>query len=105
MTSPLPDHSAWHIVSVCYATPIYDFVSSSPSTYLPYLPYLPHLLFLSPTYYLLYLPLVMSDGKQQDNQLSPFGIARSTVKGEPLSKDELEKYTQYFNATMYIALG
>ena len=45
--------------------------------------------------------VAMSDVKS----LSPFGIARSTVQGQPLSQEELKKYTQYFHATLYICLG
>ncbi|KAL8317448.1 hypothetical protein RB597_001041 [Gaeumannomyces tritici] len=34
-----------------------------------------------------------------------YGPARSTVKGEPLSKEELEKYNDTFKAAMYLCLG
>lgn len=42
---------------------------------------------------------------EDDKQLNPFGKARSTVVGEPLSKEELDKYTRFFHATCYMALG
>jgi hypothetical protein len=47
----------------------------------------------------------MSEEKSKENNISPFGLARSTVKDQPLSKEELDKYTRYFNATLYICLG
>jgi xylulose-5-phosphate/fructose-6-phosphate phosphoketolase len=48
----------------------------------------------------------MSEQKsKEENNISPFGLARSTVKEQPLSKEELDKYTRYFNATLYICLG
>lgn len=37
--------------------------------------------------------------------IKAFGKARSTVQGEPLSKDEIKKYNDFFNATCYLALG
>jgi hypothetical protein len=37
--------------------------------------------------------------------LSPFGIARSTVKGSPLSQDELRKTDAYMRASLYLCLG
>ncbi|RKU45577.1 hypothetical protein DL546_007303 [Coniochaeta pulveracea] len=37
--------------------------------------------------------------------LSPFGPARSTVQGTPLSKDEIEKYNDFFKASLYLSLG
>ncbi|KAH7325043.1 XFP N-terminal domain-containing protein [Stachybotrys elegans] len=37
--------------------------------------------------------------------ISPFGKARSTVKGNPLSDDEVEKYNDFFKASCYLALG
>ena len=44
-------------------------------------------------------------GRQKDETLSPFGVARATVKEQPLSKDEVEKFTQYFYATLYLCLA
>jgi xylulose-5-phosphate/fructose-6-phosphate phosphoketolase len=37
--------------------------------------------------------------------ISPFGIARSTAKGAPLSAEELRKYDAWFRASMYLCLG
>ncbi|KAF4126014.1 xylulose-5-phosphate/fructose-6-phosphate phosphoketolase [Geosmithia morbida] len=37
--------------------------------------------------------------------LSAFGTARSTVKGEPLSKEDIELYNDFFKASCYISLG
>lgn len=36
---------------------------------------------------------------------SVYNKTRSTVSGEPLEKDELDKLTRYLNATMYLCLG
>lgn len=37
--------------------------------------------------------------------ISPFGIARSTVQGEPLSKEEIQQYNDFFKASCYLSLG
>ncbi|KAF8865256.1 D-xylulose 5-phosphate/D-fructose 6-phosphate phosphoketolase [Acephala macrosclerotiorum] len=37
--------------------------------------------------------------------ISPYGIARSTVEGKPLSAEEIRKYNAYFHASMYLCLG
>lgn len=37
--------------------------------------------------------------------IRPFGPARSTIKGEPLSQDEIEKYNDFFKASCYLSLG
>lgn len=37
--------------------------------------------------------------------ISPYGIARSTVSGSPLSKEDIRKYDAYFKASMYLCLG
>ncbi|KAF2087972.1 D-xylulose 5-phosphate/D-fructose 6-phosphate phosphoketolase [Saccharata proteae CBS 121410] len=42
---------------------------------------------------------------EPSESLSPFGAARATVNDNPLSKDELRKYTAYFKASMYLCLG
>ncbi|KAK4231984.1 putative phosphoketolase [Podospora fimiseda] len=51
----------------------------------------------------------MSDSQQESQQelesISPYGPARSTVKGEPLSKEEIEKYNDFFKASLYLSLG
>lgn len=39
------------------------------------------------------------------NSLSPFGFARSTVKGSPLTADELKKTHEYWQACCYLAAG
>ena len=36
---------------------------------------------------------------------SVYGKTRSTVNGEPLTKDEIDKLTRYFHATLYLCLG
>ncbi|KAF1808943.1 phosphoketolase [Eremomyces bilateralis CBS 781.70] len=38
-------------------------------------------------------------------KLSAYGEARSTVNKNPLTKDELEKSTKYFYASLYLSLG
>lgn len=37
--------------------------------------------------------------------IRPFGPARATVKGSPLSSDEVQKYNDFFQASCYLALG
>lgn len=37
--------------------------------------------------------------------IRPFGAARSTVKDQPLSKEEITQYNDYFKASCYLALG
>ncbi|KAI9901992.1 hypothetical protein N3K66_003809 [Trichothecium roseum] len=37
--------------------------------------------------------------------IRPFGIARSTVHGSPLSKEEIAQYNDFFKASCYLALG
>ncbi|KAF4774773.1 phosphoketolase [Colletotrichum scovillei] len=37
--------------------------------------------------------------------ISPYGPARSTVKGEPLSKEDIVKYNDFFKASLYLSLG
>lgn len=41
----------------------------------------------------------------EDQSLQPYGPARSTVKGSPLSKDEIKQYDDFFKASCYLALG
>jgi xylulose-5-phosphate/fructose-6-phosphate phosphoketolase len=38
-------------------------------------------------------------------QSTAYTETRSTVPGEPLNEDELDKLTKYFNATLYLCLG
>ena len=40
-----------------------------------------------------------------DETISSYGTARSTVKGTPLSSDELRKIDAYWRATLYLSLG
>ncbi|WKT41025.1 hypothetical protein QSH57_005831 [Fusarium oxysporum f. sp. vasinfectum] len=42
---------------------------------------------------------------EEVKSISPFGIARSTVKGEPLSKEEIQQYNDFFKASCYLSLG
>ncbi|CAK7264073.1 hypothetical protein SEPCBS119000_000813 [Sporothrix epigloea] len=37
--------------------------------------------------------------------IRPFGPARSTVKGEPLSAEEIKQYNDFFSASLYLSLG
>jgi len=37
--------------------------------------------------------------------ISPYGKARSTVKGEPLSEEEVKKFNDFFKASLYLSLG
>jgi xylulose-5-phosphate/fructose-6-phosphate phosphoketolase len=40
-----------------------------------------------------------------DSAISAYGPARSTVKGSPLSPDELRKIDAYWRASLYLCLG
>jgi len=40
-----------------------------------------------------------------DRALSPYGAARSTIKGAPLGPDELDKIDAYWRASLYLCLG
>src|SRR5258705_903599 len=40
-----------------------------------------------------------------DGAISAYGTARSTVKGTPLSPDELDKIDAYWRATPYLCMG
>jgi xylulose-5-phosphate/fructose-6-phosphate phosphoketolase len=46
-----------------------------------------------------------SESVHADEEISPYGTARSTVKGTPLSSDELRKMDAYWRATLYLSLG
>ena len=37
--------------------------------------------------------------------ISPYGPARSTIAGQPLSPEELEKIDAYWRASLYVCLG
>ncbi|CAJ2509536.1 Uu.00g145620.m01.CDS01 [Anthostomella pinea] len=47
----------------------------------------------------------MESDKAEIDEIRPFGKARSTVQGEPLSQDELKKYDDFFKASCYLCLG
>src|SRR5258708_37153697 len=40
-----------------------------------------------------------------DGAISAYGTARSTVKGTPLSPDELDKIDAYWRARLYLCMG
>jgi xylulose-5-phosphate/fructose-6-phosphate phosphoketolase len=42
---------------------------------------------------------------EKTSTISAYGVARSTVKGTPLSSDELRKIDAYWRATLYLSLG
>jgi len=44
-------------------------------------------------------------GDHPENAISAYGTARSTVKGAPLSSDELRKIDEYWRASLYLCLG
>src|SRR6204780_4733990 len=46
-----------------------------------------------------------SESVHADDEISPYGTARSTVKGSPLSADELRKIDAYWRASLYLSLG
>src|SRR5258705_641441 len=43
--------------------------------------------------------------ESNDGAISAYGTARSTVKGAPLSPDELDKIDAYWRASLYLCLG
>ncbi|KAK3484728.1 XFP N-terminal domain-containing protein [Neurospora hispaniola] len=48
----------------------------------------------------------MSDSNELEvESISPFGPARSTIKGEPLTKEEIDKFNDFFKASLYLSLG
>ncbi|KAI1264636.1 D-xylulose 5-phosphate/D-fructose 6-phosphate phosphoketolase [Xylariaceae sp. FL1019] len=47
----------------------------------------------------------MEGDKAEIEAIRPFGKTRSTVEGEPLTKEDLEKYDDYFKASLYLCLG
>jgi xylulose-5-phosphate/fructose-6-phosphate phosphoketolase len=46
-----------------------------------------------------------SETVRADESISPYGRARSTVEGAPLSSDELRKIDAYWRASLYLCLG
>ncbi|HKE59913.1 MAG TPA: hypothetical protein VKB46_24550, partial [Pyrinomonadaceae bacterium] len=47
----------------------------------------------------------MVPGKSVVNDLSSFGVARSTIKGAPLNADEAQKTQAFWRACNYLAVG
>jgi len=47
----------------------------------------------------------MGDSKDEAKSISPYGPARSTVKGNPLSAEEIKKYNDFFKASLYLSIG
>jgi len=47
---------------------------------------------------------IMSDSQELES-ISPYGPARSTVKGEPLTREQIEQYNDFFKASLYLSLG
>jgi len=41
----------------------------------------------------------------EEKSIKPFGKARSTIQGEPLSEDDIKTYNDFFAASCYLALG
>ena len=46
----------------------------------------------------------VSDGPSE-NAISAYGTARSTVRGAPLSSEELRQINEYWRASLYLCLG
>jgi xylulose-5-phosphate/fructose-6-phosphate phosphoketolase len=46
----------------------------------------------------------VSDGPSE-NTISAYGVARSTVRGAPLSSEELRQIDEYWRASLYLCLG
>src|SRR5262249_24885636 len=42
---------------------------------------------------------------QGEDSISAYGLARSTIKGSPLSPSELDKIDAYWQASLYLCLG
>ncbi|KAK2025078.1 XFP domain-containing protein [Colletotrichum zoysiae] len=42
---------------------------------------------------------------EEAESISPYGLARSSVKGEPLSREDIQKYNDFFKASLYLCLG
>ncbi|ROT35744.1 D-xylulose 5-phosphate/D-fructose 6-phosphate phosphoketolase [Sodiomyces alkalinus F11] len=50
----------------------------------------------------------MAESTRNDSSnesLSPFGVARATIQGKPLSQQELDRYNDFFKASLYLCLG
>lgn len=48
---------------------------------------------------------IMTTFTDEQDKWSVYGKTRSTVNEQPLDKDEIDKLTRYFQATMYLCLG
>ncbi|RNJ58878.1 hypothetical protein D7B24_003967 [Verticillium nonalfalfae] len=46
-----------------------------------------------------------TNGASTEESISPYGPARSTVKGAPLSPSDLAAYNDWFKASLYLSLG
>ncbi len=46
-----------------------------------------------------------TESNHTDVDISAYGTARSTVKGTPLSSDELRKIDAYWHASLYLCMG
>src|SRR5262245_14190769 len=42
---------------------------------------------------------------RNNGAISPYGVARSTIKGQPLSPNELDKIDAYWRASLYLCVG
>src|SRR4029450_7542759 len=49
--------------------------------------------------------IAIPEALRADGKISAYGTARSTIKGTPLSPDELRKMDAYWRATLYLSLG
>jgi len=49
--------------------------------------------------------IAIPEALRADGTISAYGTARSTIKGTPLSPDELRKMDAYWRATLYLSLG
>src|SRR6516162_1287103 len=47
----------------------------------------------------------LTTGARNGASISPYGLARSTITGEPLSPEELEIIDDYWRASLYVCLG
>ena len=50
-------------------------------------------------------PAKTSQKVHADEKISAYGTARSTIKGAPLSSEELRKIDAYWRASLYLSLG
>ena len=50
-------------------------------------------------------PSSTREALRSDEALSAYGKARSTVEGNPLNPDELNKIDAYWRASLYLCLG